>query len=163
MVNAATAIKQEEGPELLTMPADKDIGIYPQFIHPDKPFPGWLRDRIVVFKQDGPSGGKPVYVQVNGFNIGIPREIEVDIPRPFVDALRNAVEEKWERDEVTGVEGPRKIRRYNWELKQEAVNFDELKRALEKYIDRENKRIKKEWQIANANKGKGNGVNAGTP
>lgn len=102
--------------------AELSPGVFEKFVHPT----GWIRDRIVIRTQDGPGGNHPVYVQVNGYTIGIPRETPQDVPRPFVEALRNAVVTVIERDPDTGVETYRNVPRYNMEVKAEGVNLEIL-------------------------------------
>jgi hypothetical protein len=96
-------------------------GIFEKFAHPKN----WLRDRIKIFQQEGPGGSEPVYLSVNGFSILIPREIECDVARPFVNNLRDAVVTVTEQDDK-GMPKTRNVPRYNWQMIQEAVNLKEL-------------------------------------
>lgn len=106
--------KVSQGKELST-------GIFEKFSHPKH----WLRDRIKVFQSEGPGGAEPVYISVNGYSILIPREIECDVARPFVNALRDAVTTVFEQNDK-GEPKTRNVPRYNWQMIKEAINLKEL-------------------------------------
>lgn len=122
---------------MITMPPDNQIGVFEKFTHSD----GWIRDRVVIQQQDGPGGKEPVDVNLNGFRIRIPRNVECDIARPFVDVLRHAVETRFERGD-NGEEVQREVPRYNWQIIKEGVNLQELKTKLRIEIDAENREIR---------------------
>jgi hypothetical protein len=96
-------------------------GVFEKFTHPKK----WLRDKIKVFQQEGTGGSEPVYLSVNGYSILIPREVECDVARPFVNDLRDAVTTVTEQDK-DGNPTTREVPRYNWVMIKEAVNLEEL-------------------------------------
>lgn len=53
------------------------------------PKPGYAR--VLIHRDPSPGHrNTPVHVSVNGRIIGVPRGLEVDIPIPFVEALKNA-------------------------------------------------------------------------
>lgn len=107
--------------EQLSQGKEISPGIFERFAHPKL----WLRDRIKIFQAEGPGGSEPVYLSVNGYSIQVPREIECDVARPFVDNLRNAQMTVTEQDK-DGNEKSRTVPRYNWQLIKEAVNLGEL-------------------------------------
>lgn len=137
-----------DGPELMVMPPDDEIGIYETFTHPDSQGYGWIRDRIVIHAQEGPGGAEPVTVSVNGFRVDIPRDIECDIARPFTENLRNTVETRFEYKEIDGkqVTVPRNVPRFHWELRKEGVNLPQLKTKLRQIIEEHNAKVKQEWE-----------------
>ena len=123
-------------PEYLHMPPDDQIGVYPTFTHSE----GWIRDRIKIFQQEGPGGAEPVTLSINGFRIDIPREVECDIARPFVENLRHAVETRMERND-RGEDITRDVPRFHWVVIKEGVNLPELKAKMRETIDATNKQI----------------------
>jgi hypothetical protein len=133
----------EEGPALLSMPGDSQIGVYEQFTHPDQDY-GWIRDRIKIFEQEGAGGGEPVSLSINGFKIEIPRGIECDVARPFIENLRHAVETRQEQND-RGETTFREVPRYHWSMIQEAVNLQAVKAKMKADIERQNQKIIKEW------------------
>jgi hypothetical protein len=112
-----------------TGPQGKEIspGIFEKFLHPG----GWLRDKVVLRSQPGPGGSDAVHVTVNGYTMGIPRDVEVDLPRPFVDALRNAVMDEIVEDPVTKEETVKHVPRFYFEVRQEGVNMRDIMEARE--------------------------------
>lgn len=142
-------IEENDGPELLEMPPDDRIGIYEKFTHPDQEY-GWLRDRIMVQEQEGPGGGEPIPVSVNGFRCDIPRGVECDIARPFTDALRSAIEGKSEYREINGKQEPviRNVPRFHWSVVKAGVNFSELKEKAKAFVKAENDRRLKAWETS---------------
>lgn len=54
---------------------------------------------INIAKQDKPGGGEPVFVGVQGVGYTIPRGINVEVPAPVVEVLKNAVQSKVYQDE----------------------------------------------------------------
>ena len=86
---------------------------------------GWLRDRIIIHNQEGPGGRGAVFVQLNGFPVHIPREKEVDVAKPLVQNLREAIMTITERDEKNEI-FTRDAKRFNFEVVQENVNWDEI-------------------------------------
>jgi len=111
------------------LPPDDQIGIYPKFTHPDQEY-GWIRDRIRVYQQEGPGGAEPISVSVNGFRIDIPREVECDVARPFVNVLRHTVETRFEY--VNGESVAREVPRFHWVMVKERINLPILKDKLRK-------------------------------
>lgn len=71
---------------------------------------------IIIRNQGGPGGQDPVFVSVNGMGYQIPREKPVSIPKPILQALENAVEIQYFREEKDGRQiGPvleRKVPRF---------------------------------------------------
>lgn len=71
------------------------------------PAPGYAR--IVLHRDPTPGhANKPIHLSMNGQLFGVPRGIPVDIPRPFVEILANAVTnvEKQEATANTSDMGP---------------------------------------------------------
>jgi len=59
----------------------------------ERPEPGWAR--IMLHRDNNPKASNlPVVMDINGYKIGIPRGVEVDVPIKVVDHLRNLVEER---------------------------------------------------------------------
>lgn len=56
--------------------------------------------RVIIHNQEGPSGDQPVFVSVNGMGYSIPREIPTLIPKPILEALQNAAEVKYYREQT---------------------------------------------------------------
>ena len=133
----------EEGPQLIPMPPDSEIGIYEQFTHPDQSA-GWIRDRIKIFQQEGAGGGEPVSISVNGFKIEVPREVECDVARPFIENLRHAVETRMEQNDK-GETVFRDVPRYHWQMIKENANFAEVKAKVRADIERQNQKIAQEY------------------
>ena len=46
---------------------------------------------INVAKQEGKLGGEPIFVGVQGVGYTIPRGVDVEVPQPVVEVLKNAV------------------------------------------------------------------------
>jgi hypothetical protein len=111
------------------LPPDDQIGIFEKFTHPDQEY-GWIRDRVKVFQQEGPGGSEPISVSVNGFRIDIPREVECDIARPFVENMRHAVETRFEK--INGEDVKRDVPRFHWVMIKEGINLPILKDRLRK-------------------------------
>jgi hypothetical protein len=135
---------EEEGPVLYDMPPDSQIGIYETFTHPDQDF-GWIRDRIKIFEQEGAGGGEPVSLSINGFKIEVPRGIECDVARPFIENLNHAIETRQEQNEKGEVVF-RDVPRYHWSFIKEGVNFAEIKAKVKADIERKNQALIKEWE-----------------
>lgn len=77
------------------------------------PIPPAEKVRIYVETQDIPGGDKPVAVSVNGRAMLIPRGKEVDVPRPYVHVLQNAVRDIYDPLEGGGISTtPRKVPSY---------------------------------------------------
>lgn len=57
------------------------------------------RVKINIAKQDKPGGGDPVFVGVQGVGYTIPRGINVDVPAPVVEVLKNAKQDRIFQDE----------------------------------------------------------------
>ena len=93
----------------------------PRFIHAK----GWLRDKIVIHRQEGPGGIGPVFVQLNNFSCQIPRETECEVTKPIIQTLREAVATQTFRDEKN-VEYHKDITKYNFEIKEANVNWDKV-------------------------------------
>lgn len=58
--------------------------------------------RIVIDRQDGPGGDRPVFVAVNGSSILIPRGEPVLVGMPYVEALTNATMTLFDQNPETG-------------------------------------------------------------
>lgn len=61
--------------------------------------------KIFISEQEGPGGSDPVFVAVNGRSILIPRNKEVVVRAPFVEALEHAVKRvpvKGENESIVG-------------------------------------------------------------
>lgn len=58
--------------------------------------------RIVIDRQDGPGGDRPVFVAVNGSSILIPRGEPVLVGIPYVEALTNATMTLFDQNPETG-------------------------------------------------------------
>jgi hypothetical protein len=86
---------------------------------------GWLRDRIIIHRQDGPGGIHPVFVELNNFPVLIPREVECEVAKPLVQTLREAIATNTYRDEK-GELYTRDIQKYNFTVLEENVNWDEI-------------------------------------
>jgi len=93
----------------------------PKFIHAK----GWLRDLIVIHRQEGAGGIAPVFVQLNNFACHIPREVECLVSKPIVQTLREAIATQTYKDEK-GADYSRDITKYNFEIKAANVNWDEV-------------------------------------
>lgn len=77
--------------------------------------------KLMVFNQDGPDGNQPIFVAVNGVGFAIPREMVVAVPQPVINALRDAVEIKYYREQDAAGQpfGPmreRPVQRYNFQV-----------------------------------------------
>jgi len=137
-----------DGPVLMQIPSDSEIGIYPEFHHTDEQY-GWLRDRVRIFQQEGPGGGEPVTLQVNGFRVDVPRETDCDIARPFTEVLRNSVETRMEYRELENGKletVQRDVPRWHWIIVKEGVNKEELKAKAKKFIEAENAKRVAAWE-----------------
>ena len=60
------------------------------------------KTKIRIHNQEGPDGDKPVFVAVNGMAYSLPREMVLIVPVPIVEALHNAVETRYYRDDSGG-------------------------------------------------------------
>jgi hypothetical protein len=121
--------KSRIGDMISGLPPDDQIGIFAQFTHPDQEY-GWIRDRIKIFQQEGPGGAEPISLNVNGFRIDVPREVECDVARPFVENLRHTVETRFEK--VNGEDVKRDVPRFHWVMVKENINLPILKDKLRK-------------------------------
>lgn len=74
------------------------------------PKPGWAR---ITIHRDGNVGASnnPVYIGANGYNVTVPRGVEVDVPIKVVGVLNDSVEERLV--EVVDAQGQMK-----WEYKK---------------------------------------------
>ena len=55
------------------------------------PAPGYTR--VIIHRDPSPNHkNSSVHVGVNGYLVGVPRGVEVDIPTPFIEALANATQ-----------------------------------------------------------------------
>jgi hypothetical protein len=104
-----------------TKPRVPDEDEIKRFVHSK----GWLRDRIIIHRQEGPGGITPAFVQLNNFPVLIPREVKCDVAKPIVQTLREAVATMSFRDEK-GDLYTRDVSKYNVEVLQENVNWDEI-------------------------------------
>lgn len=69
------------------------------------PVPG--KARVIVHRNPDPNAkNSPVHIGVNGYIVSVPRGIEVDIPIPFVEALKNAVTIEMRQQGETSRENP---------------------------------------------------------
>lgn len=57
---------------------------------------GTEKVRIRIFSQKEDGGDQPIPVGVNGSVMLLPRDQDIEIPRPFYEVLKNAVEEKYD-------------------------------------------------------------------
>jgi hypothetical protein len=78
-----------------------------------RPRPG--RTRILIQAREDMGGDRPLFVSVNGSGMLIPRGEAVDVPDPYAEVLKNAVEVHYEQK--TGDEGeiiyvPRHVPRF---------------------------------------------------
>lgn len=102
----------------------KDVAIKdnaPKFVHAK----GWLRDKIIIHRQEGPGGIAPVFVELNNFACHIPREVECDVTKPIVQNLREAIATQTFRDEKNE-EFHKDIQRYNFIVVEENINWEEI-------------------------------------
>jgi hypothetical protein len=58
--------------------------------------------RINIAKQDKKGGGEPAFVGYNGVGYTIPRGIDIDVPAPVVEILKNAKQDIVTQDPDTG-------------------------------------------------------------
>jgi hypothetical protein len=86
---------------------------------------GWLRDRVVIHRQEGATGVQPVFVQLNNFACLIPREVECELTKPIVQVLKEAIQTPSFKDEK-GETYTRDVQRFNFTVKQENINWDEI-------------------------------------
>jgi len=93
----------------------------PRFVHSK----GWLRDLMVIHRQEGPGGMTPVFVQLNNFACHIPREVECEVAKPIVQTLREAIATQTFRDE-NNVEYSKDVKRFNFNIIKKNVNWDEI-------------------------------------
>lgn len=71
---------KQESDELMSAVFDLNVG----------PAPGY--SRVVIYRDPSPNHSNgPIHVVVNGRILGIPRGMEIDIPTPHVEVLKNAV------------------------------------------------------------------------
>jgi hypothetical protein len=98
-----------------------DVRKIDNFIHGK----GWLKDRIIIHRQEGPGGLGAVFVQLNNYPVLIPREVECDVPKQIVQTLREAIATVTMRDEKNE-EFTRDIQKYNFTVLQENVNWDDV-------------------------------------
>ena len=69
------------------------------------PAPGYAR--IVLHRDPTPGhANKPIHLSMNGQLFGVPRGIPVDLPRPFVEILANAVTKVEKQEANTSDMGP---------------------------------------------------------
>lgn len=61
------------------------------------------RITIIIHNGSGPEGNKPVFVAAQGFAVQIPRQKPISVPIGIVNALRDAVETHYFREEKDGV------------------------------------------------------------
>jgi hypothetical protein len=71
-----------------------------------------------------------ISLNVNGFRIDVPREVECDIARPYVENLRHAVETRFEK--INGEDVKRDVPRFHWVMVKENINLPILKDKLRK-------------------------------
>ncbi|MCH8505362.1 MAG: hypothetical protein LAT50_13685 [Ectothiorhodospiraceae bacterium] len=76
--------------------------------------PNEKRIRLTIHEAEGPGGDKPLPVSVNGVAISIPRNMEVDVPERYIEALKLCVSTVYEfkkgkdgTDEMVGRQVPR--------------------------------------------------------
>lgn len=86
---------------------------------------GWLRDKIIIHRQEGPGGIHPVFVSLNGFSCQIPREVECEVTKPIVQVLREAIPTLTFTDEK-GEKYERDVQRYNMSVLEENVNWEDI-------------------------------------
>jgi hypothetical protein len=77
---------------------------------------GETRYRVTIHEQDGPGGGDDVYVAVNSRGNQYKRGVEVEMPRPYLEALKAA-----RIDRVMPDESHREVPRYAFTVHGEAA------------------------------------------
>lgn len=74
--------------------------------------------RIIIDRQDGPGGDRPVFVGVNGSSILIPRGEPVAVGLPYVEALANATQTLFDQSMETGEVSARDVPAYPFRVLQ---------------------------------------------
>lgn len=77
--------------------------------------------KIVIDRQDGPGGDRPVFVSVNGFSILIPRGEPVAVGLPYVEALANATQTLFDQNMETGEVSARDVPAYPFRVLQDVA------------------------------------------
>ncbi len=137
----AKAAKQD----LVVTVEDKDDG---------SPKPGW--SRINVSRDPMPGAGNfPIYVNVNGYEITLPRGVTVDVPTKVVATLNDAMEERLIANEDLPFNDPnrytyQKVLRYPFQLIQTTPGPDprpgyEIQRAVQNKPRMKFREIFKYW------------------
>jgi hypothetical protein len=54
--------------------------------------------RVIIERQEGPGGDRPVFVAVNGVGILVPRGEPCNLAEPYIEALENAVQTVYHQD-----------------------------------------------------------------
>lgn len=76
--------------------------------------------RIIIHNQEGPGGDQSVFVAVNGMAYNIPRDKPVMLPMPIIEALKNASETRYVREQDSGKDfGPvteRQVQRFPFSI-----------------------------------------------
>lgn len=70
---------------------------------------------LTIHTQEGPGGKRPVFVGVNGKGILIPRNKPVKVKLRYFEALKNAIETKYEFDEDAKANMPREMPSYPYQ------------------------------------------------
>lgn len=77
--------------------------------------------RIIIERQDGPGGDRPVFVAVNGSSILIPRGEPVMVGVPYVEALTNATSTLYDQHPETGEITARDVPAFPFRILQTAA------------------------------------------
>lgn len=71
---------------------------------------------LTVHVQEGPGGKRPVFVGVNGVALLIPRNQRSKVKLRYYEALKNAIETKYEYDEEAKANLPRELPSYPYQV-----------------------------------------------
>jgi|GEM_PF-5316598 len=82
---------------------------------------------ITVHIVQGPGGKRPLFVGVNGKAILIPRNKLVEVKLRYLDALKSAVETKYEYDEEEKANMPREMPSYSFQIHREPSAEEQAK------------------------------------
>lgn len=80
----------------------------------DERDPWKVQVKVHIHQQESSGGKEPVFVSVNERDARIQRGVDVLVPQPYVEALRNATEWIYDVDPDTGsaIEPPREVQKY---------------------------------------------------
>ena len=71
---------------------------------------------IMIPEQDAPGGSEPVYTNVNGVTLLIPRGVDATIPVEYEEALRNAVAIHYTSNPDGGLGAQRRVPQYPYSV-----------------------------------------------